>query len=116
MTELPETRTATSQSVQQLLEIAQITVREQTDLVIAGDPRRVVERRAEHSGRWPPGVEPGDRADRGPYIGAGRRLHRMTGQRRRAAGIRSITSVQFSGSAAISRGTRTGGRCRTNER
>ncbi len=31
-------------------------------------------------------------------------------------GIRSITSVQLSGSAAISRGTRTGGRCRTNER
>ncbi|CAD5914609.1 protein of unknown function [Streptomyces sp. KY75] len=31
-------------------------------------------------------------------------------------GIRSITSVQFSGSAAISRGTRTGGRCRTNAR
>ena len=31
-------------------------------------------------------------------------------------GIRSITRVQLSGSAAISRGTRTGGRCRTNER
>jgi hypothetical protein len=27
-----------------------------------------------------------------------------------------MTSVQFSGSAAMSRGTRTGGRCRTNAR
>lgn len=31
-------------------------------------------------------------------------------------GRRSMTSVQLSGSAAISRGARTGGRCRTNER
>ncbi|CAM5690321.1 hypothetical protein STENM327S_05862 [Streptomyces tendae] len=31
-------------------------------------------------------------------------------------GIRSMTSVPLSGSAAISLGTRTGGRCRTNER
>lgn len=31
-------------------------------------------------------------------------------------GIRSITSVLFSGSAAMSRGTRTGGRCLTKAR
>lgn len=103
-------------AVQQLLEVAEVTVGEQPQGVEAGDPLRVVQRGAEHARRGTPLV--------------GRRTAPSTARRSAAGGastgwrwsaaarpaIRSITSVPLSGSAATSRGARTGGRCRTNER
>ncbi|CAM5696583.1 hypothetical protein SCALM49S_08229 [Streptomyces californicus] len=72
--------TRLGQAVQQLLQIVEVAVGEQPQLVVARDPRGVVERRLEQPGRRPPGVHPADRAQRGTDVGPRRRLRRMPGE------------------------------------
>ncbi len=73
-------------AVQQLLQVAEVPVGEQSQLVVAGDPGRVVQGRVEGAGRRPPGVEPADRADRRPDVRPGRCLQGMPLQGRHPPG------------------------------
>lgn len=65
------------ESVQQLLQVAHVAVGEQPELVVAGDPGRVVDRRVEDTGRRPPQVHPGEGRQRRAHVAARRGLGRV---------------------------------------
>jgi hypothetical protein len=73
-------------AVQQLLQVAEVPVGEQTQFVVPGDAGRVVQRRVERPGRRPPGVQPADRAECRPDVRPRRCLHRVPLERRHPAG------------------------------